>query len=170
MKIMNQNRVEAAEGQRGRGADKICASVLCPFTPFLLFCLAALLSTLAPVASAQTFNIQPAQRSEISGIATNAWVAPGTTNGTALKSVLVGNVSAFDYWIFVFDSATNQLDNTSTNRAAWKVSAGTVMYWDPPDGERFARGVAIAQSTTFPTLTNASAANSALVVTVKHTP
>jgi hypothetical protein len=120
---------------------------------------------------AQTVAIQPSQRSIHSGIATNRWLALGTTNGTTVKSVIVGNPSATAFWVYVFDSnGTNVVDGTSTNRAAWSVAAGTVTYWNPPDGEAFNNGVLVSQSTTYPTLTNSSAATAALVVTVKHTP
>lgn len=130
-----------------------------------------LLVVLGGRAAAQTMAIQPSQRSIHSGIATNRWLAAGTTNGTTVKSIIVGNPTATDFWVFVFDSSnTNVVDNTSTNRVAYKVTAGTVTYWNPPDGEAFNNGVLVSQSTTYPTLTNSSAATAALVITVKHTP
>ena len=129
------------------------------------FCLALAVALILP-AAAQT--VTPAQRSVHSGIPTNAWVA--VTSPTTLKSVLVANASAADCWVYIFDSNTNQLDNTRSNACAYKVTAGTATFWNPPDGERFNRGVTIAQSTTFPTLTNVAAGSAALVVTVKHTP
>jgi hypothetical protein len=138
---------------------------------FLFVLILAAAAIAARPAAAQTVAIQPAQRSIHSGIATNRWLALGTTNGTTVKSVIVGNPSATAFWVYVFDSnGTNVVDGTSTNRAAWSVAAGTVTYWNPPDGEAFNSGVLVSQSTTYPTLTNSTAGTAALVVTVKHTP
>lgn len=102
-----------------------------------------------------------------SGAAKSNWVA--STTKVAWRSVIVNNVSATDYWIMVFDSATNQLNNAPVELAAIKVTAGTTGYIDPPSGPvQFVRGLNVVASTTPITLTNDQTA--AVVITVIRNP
>ncbi len=99
-----------------------------------------------------------------SPVLTNNYVV--ATSKVVFRSVIVQNASATDYWVLLFDSATNQLNNASPAIAAFKVTAGTTGFFDPPSGPvQFSRGLNIAQSTTPTTLTNVSAATSALKIT-----
>jgi len=95
---------------------------------------------------------------------TNSYVV--ATGKVAWRTVLVNNASATDYYVHIYDSATNQLDNATPAIAAFKVTAGLTSYFDSANGPiLFNRGLLVVQSTTPTTLTNVSAGTSAFKVT-----
>jgi len=101
------------------------------------------------------------------GAAKSNWVA--STTPVVWRSVVINNPGAVDYWVMVFDSKTNQLDNAAVQFSAVKVTAGTTGFIDPPSGPvNFSRGLNICASTTPVTLTNAGAAG--LIFTVIRNP
>lgn len=136
---------------------------LSPFLPLLTILLLLTCSLSAQSTLTPGVQINP-------GHATNKWQV--ATTATTWRSIIVNNTGASDLWIFVFDSATNKLNNTTFQVAPFKVTAGTTGYFDPPSGPlRFERGLVLHSSTTTPTLTNNAAAGSnALAITVIRNP
>jgi len=95
---------------------------------------------------------------------TNSYVV--ASSPVVWRTILVNNASATDYYVHIFDSATNQLDNATPAIAAFKVTAGLTSYFDSANGPiKFNRGLLVVQSTTPTTLTNVSAGTSAFKVT-----
>lgn len=125
----------------------------------LIFLLCALCAFSAAAQSSLTPGVV-----KTSPTLTNSYVV--VSGKTAWRSVLVQNASATDYYVHIYDSATNQLDNATPAIAAFKVSAGLTSYFDAPSGPiLFNRGLLVVQSTTPTTLTNVSAGTSAFKVT-----
>ena len=107
------------------------------------------------------------QESVTSGNATNAWT--GVAGGTSLYSVGIYNDSTtVNFFAWVFDSSTNQLDGTRVSVATFVVPTNSVVWYNPPGGERCAKGVTVMQSLTPAALTNAIPANSHFIIWVKH--
>lgn len=126
------------------------------------FIITLLLALTALSATAQS-SLTPGV-AKTSPTTTNSYVV--ATGKTVWRSILVNNDSATDYYVHIYDSATNQLDNAKPAIAAFKVSAGLTSYFDSANGPiLFNRGLLVVQSTTPTTLTNVSAGTSAFKVT-----
>ena len=107
------------------------------------------------------------QESVTSGNPTNAWT--GVSGGTSLYSVGIYNASTtVNFYAWVFDSSTNQLDGTRQCVAFFQVPTNGVVWFSPPGGERVTKGVTIMQSLTPVALTNSIPAASQFIIWVKH--
>ncbi len=126
--------------------------------------LSLLLSLTLPL-WAQNPKLLPSQSATNSIIATNQW-SP-VTGSTTVYEVGIVNSSASDVWCFVYDSATNKLDNTAFEITPVLILAGKGGGYNwRSNGRQFYKGVTVATSTTDRTLTNGAAA---FLITIEHT-
>lgn len=130
-----------------------------------------LILSLVLLAGAGTLSAQvnpkllPSQSATNSVIATNQWA--GVTNATTVYEVNVFNTSASDLYCFVYDSATNKLNNTTYEISPVVVLAGKSGGYNwRANGRQFYRGVTVGTSTTPLTFTNGT---TSFLITIEHT-